>query len=117
MTERTLRDQIAALTRWDPKDYKQGMCLDDNGEYILREAVLRLLDAHTAAQPAPDAVAEAEPISPEELAAAFRDNEAILEWGAWFGELGDHTYKIDGTANMKALADWINAHIAKGPSV
>ncbi len=52
MTERTLREKIEALA----------VSARDEGEVMFNRAiyqVLDILDAHTAAQPAPDAVAEA----------------------------------------------------------
>ena len=63
MTERTLRDQIAALQKYR----FTGDCLvpDGRGVLVNINLVLALLDAHTAAQPAPDAVAEADPADEE----------------------------------------------------
>ena len=57
MTERTLRDQIASLPRYMSDEIGMDRC--PTGDWIKRDAVLALLDAHTAEQPAPDAVAEA----------------------------------------------------------
>lgn len=61
MTERTLREKIAALTSYD-QCLKRPLAMveasDGDGNWICRRSVLALLDAHTA-QPAPDAVAEA----------------------------------------------------------
>lgn len=65
MTDRTLRDQIASLPRYEP-DYcdrmgnRSDMIDEPEGDWLSRDAVLALLAAHTAEQPAPDAVAEAE---------------------------------------------------------
>lgn len=56
MTERTLREQIAGLPRYMSDEIGMDRC--PTGDWINRDAVLALLDAHTAEQPAPDAVAE-----------------------------------------------------------
>lgn len=48
MTDRTLREKLDRLPKWGR----------DHSLVVLSD-VLRILDAHTAAQPAPDAVAEA----------------------------------------------------------
>ena len=53
MTERTLRDRIAALLVHPTRDQ------DDMVYNLAIGDALAALDAHTAAQPAPDAVAEA----------------------------------------------------------
>lgn len=66
MTDRTLREKIAAMIIQqcaDQDDVVYNMAIGD---------VLRILDAHTAAQPAPDAVAEAAKV-------LLSDNDAVTE--------------------------------------
>lgn len=70
MTKRTLRDQIASLPRYLSDEL--GMDRSPTGDWIKCDAVLALLDAHTAEQPAPDAVAEADAF--DAFAQWFRTN-------------------------------------------
>lgn len=63
MTERTLRDQIERLPRYEPEgepNHHNGaawMAQDDAGDWIKRDDALSALDAHTAAREAAAAMA------------------------------------------------------------
>ena len=94
MTERTLREKIEAMEPWNivAPNVPGGRC-----KMVPLEDVLALLDAHTAAQPAPDAVAEAAKV----LLAVLEDPDSLPiekhpNWQEVYDEMtADHFESID----------------------
>lgn len=75
MTEGTLREQIAAITRFNFDGFTANG--DPQGRWMLADDVLRILDAHTA-DASPDAVAEAEKLA-DQIEHALKYNATFVD--------------------------------------
>ena len=96
MTERTLRDRISALLVHPTRDQ------DDMIYNLAIGDALAALDAHTAEQPAPDAVAEAG----RSLLRIVEEIEGAMKHGTWRDEKG---------GRLKDTPEWVSFYnAAKG---
>lgn len=110
MTDHTLREKIEAL-KFEVNPYSEARH-NHTGFNAGVDAALRILDAHTAAQPAPDGVAEADDALLSDAYIAMRDAMGVID--ANEGPGMKHSRILNALADARVRIERRTS--AKGPS-